>query len=415
MLSIVSRQARRAALLFPCILAVAAAQPGQPVQWKPFFTLAPEEGLNFVIDTAAIAPGSGVPVLNIANDGAMLLSAAGMQSLKLFEISGDGRTYTPSVISKRGPDGGFVYLPDGRTRFLGEEPAPGNTPQRHKSRIISWISSDGRQWTREPGIRYQPGAEDDSISSVPSVIQVRDSVWRMYYVGDFYRTNGSRTALSSDWGNTWRQESVNNILHNGDVDPQPVYLTDGRVRLYFRAGMGRPPDKAGIGCADSDDGLHFDTTQARLLVGDSALPAMFKLDPSVLKLPSGDVVCYIGAAPFFNSPLQPKLIAAWDRRPATGIELPRTLPASPRLDIRQNHPNPFTSSTVIPVVLRERARVSLRVFDALGRQVALLFEGEREAGTHAFRLDGTALPPGAYFCRLVAGGEMRLRVVLRAR
>ncbi|MDP2885503.1 MAG: hypothetical protein Q8P51_10840 [Ignavibacteria bacterium] len=170
----------------------------QPIAWKQYFTLAPDEGLEFTIDSAAMVPGGGVPVLNITRAGAMMLTSAGGPQLKAFELTNDGRILRQTTISQRGPDGGFVYLSDGRVRFLGEEPDPTRTPQRHKSRIVSWISNDGQNWIRESGIRYQPGAEDDSISSVASVIQVKDSIWRMYYVGDFYRTNGTRTALSFD-------------------------------------------------------------------------------------------------------------------------------------------------------------------------------------------------------------------------
>ncbi|MDP2885504.1 MAG: hypothetical protein Q8P51_10845 [Ignavibacteria bacterium] len=99
---------------------------------------------------------------------------------------------------------------------------------------------------------------------------------------------------------TWQQESKVNVVGFGNVDPHPVYLSNGRIRLYFRMGMNRPPDKAGVGYCDSDDGLRFDTLKATLLISDAAIPAMFKLDPAVMKLPNGQVVCYIGAAPGFG-------------------------------------------------------------------------------------------------------------------
>lgn len=80
--------------------------------------------------------------MNIVWNGKIILTSAGGPQLKAFEVSGNGRTYNSSTIMQRGPDGGIVYLPDGHTRFLGEEPDPTRTPRRHKSRIVSWISSD---------------------------------------------------------------------------------------------------------------------------------------------------------------------------------------------------------------------------------------------------------------------------------
>ena len=374
--------------------------PSQAINWKPYFTLAPDEGTEFVVDTTAIVPGGGVPVVNITNGGKIILTSAGGPGLKSFEVSNDGKSYTPTAIAQRGPDGGFVYLPDGRTRFLGEEPAPGNTPERHKSRIISWISSDGRTWARESGIRYQPGTEDDSIASVPSVIQVQDSTWRMYFVGDWYRTNGTRTAISHDWGWTWQQESTTNILRRGDVDPHPVYLTNGRIRLYFRAGMGKPPGESGVGYCDSDDGLDFDTSAAKLLVSDLAAPSMLKLDPAVLKLPNGDVICYIGAAPFFNDPATPKLIAAWGKKPVVGIEKDETTPSD--FEFLQNYPNPFNSMTNIVFRTQNAGFVLLSVFDLLGREVEVLISKRLPAGVHRVGWNPFTLPSGVYFCRLSA-------------
>jgi len=367
------------------------------IPWKQYSTLAPEEGIDFILDSAAIVPGGGVPVLNVARNGKIILTSAGGTQLKAFEVSVDGRTYNSTTIMQRGPDGGFVYLPDGRTRFLGEEPDPTRTPQRHKSHIVSWISSDGRSWTRESGIRYQPGLEDDSISSVASVIQVKDSVWRMYFVGDFYRTNGTRTAISYDWGVTWQKESLVNILRKGDVDPHPVYLTNGRIRLYFRMGMNKPPDQAGVGYCDSDDGVRFDTLKVKLLFSDAAIPAMFKLDPAVVKLPSGQVVCYVGAAPSMGQTLEPKLIAAWGKKQAVNVGSKESRVTE--FELEQNYPNPFNPSTTIRYRLLKASNVSLRVFNTLGQYVATLVEDNENPGIHQLRWCPN-LPSGTYFYSL---------------
>ena len=213
----------------------------KPIVWKPYFTLDPEEGLNFVYDSTSIEWNAGVAKLAIApSDQPMLYYSA--RPDKTNRLKNDGRMIEPLTDSPDllHGDGGFIYLRDCRIRYVTEEPAPGNTQQRHISRIVSYLSSDAIHWSREPGIRYQPGSTDDSISSVPSVLQLSDSLWRMYYVGDFYRSNGIRTAISRDWGMTWTAESNGNIMRKGDVDPHPVYLSDGRVRLYHRTGFNSP-------------------------------------------------------------------------------------------------------------------------------------------------------------------------------
>jgi len=382
------------------------------IDWKPYFTLTPEEGTEFVVDTTALVVGGGVPVLNITNDGAIVLTCVVGPQLRAFEVRDNGKTYFPfSYPSKRGSDGGFIYLPDGRTRFLSEEPAPGNTPQRHKSRIVSWISSDGLSWQREPGIRYQPGAEDDSIASVPAVIQVQDSVWRMYYVGDWYRTNGTRTAISTDWGWTWKPESRGNILRRGDVDPHPVYLSNGKIRLYGRSGMPEEHlDRSGISYCDSDDGVHFDTLQVKLLIKDSDLPPMLKLDPAVIKFPNGDIACYLGAVPSKHQSGTSKLLVAWAKK-STGVKTSPYGSLPNQFQLEQNYPNPFNPSTTIRFTLTPslsrgergadgKVRVTLKVFDVLGKEVATLVDGEMNAGEHEVVFEGSFLPSGVYFCRM---------------
>jgi hypothetical protein len=71
--------------------------------------------------------------------------------------------------------------------------------------------------------------------------------------------------------------------------------------------------------------------------------------------------------------------------------------------LSQNFPNPFNPSTTIRYGLPYKTAVQLTVFNTLGQQVALLQNGEQEAGYHEARLDGTGLSSGVYFYRLRAG------------
>jgi hypothetical protein len=59
--------------------------------------------------------------------------------------------------------------------------------------------------------------------------------------------------------------------------------------------------------------------------------------------------------------------------------------------------------------------VTLTVFNTLGQQVAVLQNGEQEAGYHSVRFDGSRLASGVYFYRLQAGTyvETRKLVLLR--
>lgn len=66
------------------------------------------------------------------------------------------------------------------------------------------------------------------------------------------------------------------------------------------------------------------------------------------------------------------------------------------------YPNPFNPVTTIPYTLAERSEVSLRMFDILGREVAVLASGTQDAGAYRVHWRAADLPSGLYFCRLEA-------------
>lgn len=72
-------------------------------------------------------------------------------------------------------------------------------------------------------------------------------------------------------------------------------------------------------------------------------------------------------------------------------------------------PNPASGASVLRFRLPRAAHVRLDVYDALGRRVATLADGEREAGEHELALGGRALPAGVYLCRLAVDGRAYLR------
>ena len=76
----------------------------------------------------------------------------------------------------------------------------------------------------------------------------------------------------------------------------------------------------------------------------------------------------------------------------------------------QNFPNPFNPSTVIGYRLPADARVTLKVFDLLGREIAALVDGEVQAGSHSVTWNAASCASGVYIARLRASdtrGGMR--------
>ena len=75
----------------------------------------------------------------------------------------------------------------------------------------------------------------------------------------------------------------------------------------------------------------------------------------------------------------------------------RTLPGS---SLDQNYPNPFNPATVIAYQVPSSMRVTLKIYDLLGREVATLVSGRKPAGRYTVEFDGSGLPSGTYLYRL---------------
>jgi hypothetical protein len=107
----------------------------------------------------------------------------------------------------------------------------------------------------------------------------------------------------------------------------------------------------------------------------------------------------------------------------TDVTGPGTTPAAFRLE--QNYPNPFNPATVIRYQLPAATSVNLAVYDLLGREVALLVNEKKPAGSYVVQFsakggsasggDGSRLSSGVYIYRLSAGQyvESRRMVLVR--
>ena len=80
-----------------------------------------------------------------------------------------------------------------------------------------------------------------------------------------------------------------------------------------------------------------------------------------------------------------------------------TVAAIKTFGLDQNYPNPFNPATVINYQLPMNSLVTLKVYDALGREVRMLVNETKKAGTYSATFNGSKLSCGIYFYTLRAG------------
>jgi hypothetical protein len=86
-----------------------------------------------------------------------------------------------------------------------------------------------------------------------------------------------------------------------------------------------------------------------------------------------------------------------DVEPPVGRAIPEGFALKP------NYPNPFNPTTSLTFEVPRTMQAALRIFDTLGRQVAVLVNGQVPAGSHTLTFDGSNLASGVYLAQLVAG------------
>ena len=123
----------------------------------------------------------------------------------------------------------------------------------------------------------------------PSALPLADGSHVVYYVGDLYGWGGIRALRLSADGQAVSAQIEGALLSADHVDPDPVYLQGGGLRLYLTYGL-----SGGAGYADTQDLSSFgEPAQLIANTSDCAYPGgLCLLDPAFLRLPDGELALY---------------------------------------------------------------------------------------------------------------------------
>jgi hypothetical protein len=74
-----------------------------------------------------------------------------------------------------------------------------------------------------------------------------------------------------------------------------------------------------------------------------------------------------------------------------------------KYDLAQNYPNPFNPSTIIKYQLPVDGKVTIKLFDILGREVMTLLNEDKKAGVYELEFNASHLTSGVYIYRMQSG------------
>jgi hypothetical protein len=98
----------------------------------------------------------------------------------------------------------------------------------------------------------------------------------------------------------------------------------------------------------------------------------------------------------------------------TGVPNDSVIPTEYKLE--NNFPNPFNPVTIIRFALPVSGSVNLKVYDVLGREVAVLIDNDfYSAGWYEIPFDASNLPSGGYFYRIESGIFQQTRAMMLVR
>ena len=81
----------------------------------------------------------------------------------------------------------------------------------------------------------------------------------------------------------------------------------------------------------------------------------------------------------------------------------------------QNYPNPFNPSTVISWQSTVGSHQTLKIYDVLGNEIAVLVDEYKPAGRYEVQFDASGLSSGTYFYQLQVGELIQTRKMILLR
>lgn len=189
----------------------------------------------------------------------------------------------------------------------------------------------------------------------------------------------SRVRLGTGAWNTWAAVAQQNNLTDGEWGIRASANVTGTPVTYnvYRKPQGTTnygsPLKTGLTVSE-----YFDSTAV-----------------------TGTLYCYVVTAVYTGNQESDPSNEVCGVSPITSVDDELALPLE--FALIQNYPNPFNPATVIQYSLAENSFVSLKVYDMLGKEIAVMVNENQNSGRYNITFDASQLSSGVYMYTLTAG------------
>ncbi|MCU7493025.1 MAG: T9SS type A sorting domain-containing protein [Ignavibacteria bacterium] len=322
----------------------------------------------------------------------------------IFKTSNAGKTWTKVFTQSDGRINGMFFFDTSRGIACGN---PVN------NRWSIWITNDG-------GITW-----DSSKIKIAMAAQ-SSSGWNNSVWGDTsshmlaFGTNDSTLYVSTDSGKTWTSKATKGLRditaiyfsnNNGFAAGESLLRTEDLGKTWRTVNASGTGMITGIIVHENWD--CFMTRMGNKTIPDNHVYSAQNFGDSTwhVAYTAPDTSAYLYLTQARNGQGN-----AWAVRQNGGITIGLHSPSesqpsavekgntSPTVySLSQNYPNPFNPSTTIKYSIPERKLVNIKVFDILGKEVAVLTNDFKDAGTYTLQFDGSSLPSGMYIYRIQAG------------
>ena len=286
----------------------------------------------------------------------------GLDNASSLAVDGSGNVYVTGLSYGVGTSSDYAtikYNSNGDTLWVRRYNGPGNSYDKATS-----LAVDGS------GNVYVTGLSDGlDTSSVFATIKYNsngDTLWVRKYNGPESGGNGASFLAVDSSGN--------------------VYITcnsDGIVTVKYSS------------TGNEEWASHYGTDYPRFPYG-------IRVDKT------GNV--YVGGNTMISRSTSFYTTIKYVQTPTAVEERSTSVPSN--FSLEQNYPNPFNPTTTISYQLPISSKVTLRIYDLLGREVATLVNQEESAGWKEVEWDASSIASGIYFYKLQANNFIETKKML---